>query len=202
MGDSGAILAKAQADFDNGEYRWVAEVTNILVFAEPENTEARYLCADALEQLGYQAESGVWRAAYLTGAMELRSGVPEIPPGGGASGDMLRAMSPEMIFDYLGINVDTRAVSDLNAKINVNVLGRDEAPYLLTVKSGIVLYQANASAPDADLTITLPAAAVPLLLSPDIYTNENVQLEGNEAILQSLQAAIAQHDNRFNIIEP
>ena len=26
--------------------------------------DARYLCADALEQLGYQGESGPWRSAY------------------------------------------------------------------------------------------------------------------------------------------
>ena len=42
------------------------EVYVLLVFADPENTDARYLCADALEQLGYQAESGPWRSAYLS----------------------------------------------------------------------------------------------------------------------------------------
>ncbi|WP_347707789.1 alkyl sulfatase dimerization domain-containing protein [Eubacterium sp. 1001713B170207_170306_E7] len=31
-------------------------------------------CADALEQLAYQAESGTWRNAYLSGAKELRDG--------------------------------------------------------------------------------------------------------------------------------
>lgn len=45
-------------DFQNGEYQWVAQFTNILVYNDPENMDARYLCADALEQLGYQTESG------------------------------------------------------------------------------------------------------------------------------------------------
>ena len=40
----------------------------------PSNQKARNLCADALEQLGYQAESGVRRNAYLMGAAELRNG--------------------------------------------------------------------------------------------------------------------------------
>lgn len=74
MGDTGEVLKKARADFDKGEYQWVAEITNVLVFADPDNQEARYLCADALEQLGYQAESGTWRNAYLSGAKELREG--------------------------------------------------------------------------------------------------------------------------------
>ncbi len=64
-----ALLGKARSAFDAGDYRWVAEVVNHLVFADPSNTDARALQADALEQLGYQAESGPWRAFYLTGAV-------------------------------------------------------------------------------------------------------------------------------------
>ena len=41
----------------------------MIVFADPANEAARLLCADALEQLGYQAESGPWRNAYLTAAL-------------------------------------------------------------------------------------------------------------------------------------
>ena len=71
---SSSKLKKAKKDFDAGEYQWVAEITSVLVYADPENKDARYLCADALEQLGYQAESGTWRNAYLSGAKELREG--------------------------------------------------------------------------------------------------------------------------------
>ena len=74
FGDTDAVLEKAKEDFAKGEYQWVAQITNTLVFADPENTDARYLCADALEQLGYQAESGPWRSAYLCAAQELRNG--------------------------------------------------------------------------------------------------------------------------------
>lgn len=68
LGDVDKVLQMAKADFDKGEYQWVAEVTNTIVFADPTNTDARLLCADALEQLGYQAESGPWRNEYLTAA--------------------------------------------------------------------------------------------------------------------------------------
>ena len=72
-----AVLARARNDMDNGEYRWVAEAVNHVVFADPANTEARDLPSDCFEQLGYQAEAGTWRNIYLTGAQELRDGIKE-----------------------------------------------------------------------------------------------------------------------------
>src|SRR5262249_19679196 len=78
MGGAGEVIKKARESFGKGEYRWVAQVMNQVVYAEPNNKEARELEADALEQLGYQAESGPWRNAFLMGAFELRNGVPKI----------------------------------------------------------------------------------------------------------------------------
>ena len=79
MGGADAVLEKARESYDAGEYRWVAEVVNHVVFADPDNQAAKDLQADALEQLGYQAESGPWRNFYLTGAKELRDGVAQLP---------------------------------------------------------------------------------------------------------------------------
>jgi len=78
-GGAEAILARALADYDAGEYRWVAQVFGHLVFADPENIDAHQLQAAAFEQLGYQAESGSWRNFYLTGALELRGGMRSSP---------------------------------------------------------------------------------------------------------------------------
>ena len=77
MGGAAAVLARAREDFKAGQYRWVAELASRLVFADPANQEARALGADALEQLGYQAEASTWRNAYLLGAQELRHGAPK-----------------------------------------------------------------------------------------------------------------------------
>ena len=79
MGGASAVIARAKADFAKGEYRWVAQVMKEVVYAEPKNIEARALCADALEQMGYQAESATWRNAFLYGAQELRHGVFQLP---------------------------------------------------------------------------------------------------------------------------
>ena len=100
LGDVDEALRMAKSDFEAGEYQWVAELTNTIVFADPDNTAARLLCADALEQLGYQAESGPWRNAYLTAALELRCG--NVTAGANLarnSGSMVREMTADMLFE-------------------------------------------------------------------------------------------------------
>ena len=74
MGGEEELLDKAKKSYEKGEYRWLAMVLNHLVFANPENQEARNLLADAYTQLGYQEESAIFRNIYLTGALELRNG--------------------------------------------------------------------------------------------------------------------------------
>jgi alkyl sulfatase BDS1-like metallo-beta-lactamase superfamily hydrolase len=68
MGRSAAVIARARDDFKAGNYRWVAEVMDQVVFADASNKEARGLAVDAFEQLGYFAESAAWRNSYLLGA--------------------------------------------------------------------------------------------------------------------------------------
>lgn len=74
MGGADAVVAKARASFDAGDFRWVAEVVNHVIFAEPDHADARELLADTYEQLGYGCENGTWRNFYLSGAYELREG--------------------------------------------------------------------------------------------------------------------------------
>ena len=90
-GGADALLAKARRAYDEGNYRWVAQVVNHLVFADPDNQAARQLQAGALEQMGYQAESGPWRNFYLSGAKELRDGVLDLPAPKAVSPDTVRA---------------------------------------------------------------------------------------------------------------
>ena len=106
MGGAPAIMEKAKADFDKGQYRWVAMALKNVVFADPANKDAKELLADTYEQMGYQAESGPWRSIYLQGAYELRNGIPDVGGINPASPDTIRAMSPELLFDYLGVRLN------------------------------------------------------------------------------------------------
>lgn len=203
LGDTGAVLKKAKEDFDKGEYQWVAEITNVLVYADPENKEARYLCADALEQLAYQAESGTWRNAYLSGAKELReSTVTDDKYRANGSADTQRNMTPEMMLDYMGIRTDSNAAQDLNLKINLKITDAGEN-YLLTVHSGVLLYQAGVQADDADATLIMPKAGLFAILSKDAGQQEKlIKVEGDKAVLDKLCANIVDFEFFFNIVEP
>src|SRR5262249_35202058 len=103
MGGADTVIARAREDFRRGEYRWVATVMKEVVFADPGNRAARELEADALEQLGYQAEAGTWRNEYLVGALELRGGAPQARAPSTLSADTLRAVSLDSFFDLLGV---------------------------------------------------------------------------------------------------
>ena len=189
FGDTDAVLEKAKEDFAKGEYQWVAQITNTLVFADPENMDARYLCADALEQLGYQAESGLWRNAYLRAAQELRNGTnTDDATRSSGNGDVFLHMTPDMILDYLGIFVDTTKISDLTFTANIIL---PEGNYVLRVKNGVLLYQKDAQDADADVTWTTKRAG---LLSIVQKNAENVaaliEQEGDETCLTRLMDAV------------
>src|SRR6202012_5689523 len=105
-GGADALLEKARAAYERGEYRWVAELVNHLVFADPDNAQARALQADALEQMGYQAESGPWRAFYLTGAQELRNPrAKSETPRQGAAGQ-LRSLPADDLLESLSVRLN------------------------------------------------------------------------------------------------
>jgi alkyl sulfatase BDS1-like metallo-beta-lactamase superfamily hydrolase len=196
MGDSDTVLEKAHEDFDNGEYQWVAEITNILVFADPKNKEARLLCADALEQLGYQAESGTWRNAYLTGAKELREGGS---PGMKRSTASATAgkMTPDMLIDYLGILFDSNQGQNVNMTINMNFNG--EKSYLVTIKSGVILYQEDLTSENADSTWNLTRADFLKLINGD---GSGIKVSGDKNSVQTIGKYIQKIDPNFNIVEP
>src|SRR6266478_1269552 len=118
MGGADAVIARARGDFAKGEYRWVASAMNQVVFADPANRAARELGADALEQLGFQAEAATWRNAYLVGAMELRNGVPKILGNNTANADTLKALNNEMFFDFLGVRLNAAKAEGKTMVIN------------------------------------------------------------------------------------
>ncbi|WP_035270942.1 alkyl/aryl-sulfatase [Desulfonatronum thiodismutans] len=167
MGGEAATVQRARADFARGEYRWVAEVLKHVVFANPDNQEARELQADAFEQMGYQAESGPWRSVYLQAALELRDGIPNIPGGSATrSPDVLRAMTPNMLFDYLAVRLNGQQA--MGKTIGLNITFTDMAPgsqaaFGLTVNNAVLNYGQPLGAPDVGLTLNKSTLAAIML---------------------------------------
>lgn len=200
------VLRKAKEDFDDGQYQWVAEITNTIVFSDPENEAARLLCADALEQLGYQAESGTWRNAYLLGAQELRQ-VKEVEVYAAKSNmDVQKNMSATLLFDYFGILLDKPALADKEFKMNF-VLTDTKEEHMLHFNNGALLVYENTQDNDADVTITCHKNALLYLLSQDtVNIEKSMQIEGDKELLlefsQNLNQGSASEAEDFNIIEP
>ncbi len=207
LGDTDRVLQLAKADFDAGEYQWVAEVTNVLVFANPENEAARLLCADALEQLGYQSESGPWRNAYLTAALELRHGNRAISAKlAKNNGSMIREMTAQMMFDYMGIILDKQALAEYDFVINVTLPDIGEK-HMLRIKNGVVLTYNDALSEQADISITCPKNALFYLLTNNKEgIAQAVKLEGDAALFALFTESMNQVPTvgavTFNIIEP
>lgn len=106
LGGAENLLLRAREAFEAGDYRWVAELVGHLVFAQPDHTQARALQADALEQMGYQAESGPWRDFYLTGAQELRNPRPKTDKPRQAAAGQLRSLPADNLLDSLSVRLN------------------------------------------------------------------------------------------------
>ncbi|MEJ2213801.1 MAG: alkyl sulfatase dimerization domain-containing protein, partial [Gammaproteobacteria bacterium] len=112
MGGADNLIKKAQADYDMGEYRWVAQALNYLVFADPDNKAAKELLAKTYDQMGYQAESGPWRNFYLSGAKELRDGVVKAATPNTSSPDIVRNLGLDTYLDYLAVRLNHTKAAD------------------------------------------------------------------------------------------
>ena len=206
LGDVDKALQMAKADFDKGEYQWVAEITNAIVFADPTNIDARLLCADAMEQLGYQAESGPWRNEYLTAAQELRHGNANLTAAAKNTGEMVKALSAPMLFDYMAIVMDKQALADEDFTVNVTLPDVSER-HMLRVKNGVLLVYKNTLSDSADVSITCPKNALFAILTNNQETvAKAVQIEGRAELLTRMMENMNQFQitgtNPFNIVEP
>lgn len=202
LGDPDKVLELAREDYEKGEYQWVAQITNALVYADPENTQARYLCADALEQLGYQAESGAWRNAYLVGVFELRNGTDLYPPTEiVGAGTTAQSMSAQNTLDYMGIMMDTEKLAD--ESFLVNLVLTDDQNYLLKIHHGVLLYYPGQQSDEAAFTITTRRAGVLAIAAKNTdLIAKLVTVEGDEALYRKLCDSMVKLSLYFNIIEP
>lgn len=207
LGDTDRVLQLAKEDFDAGAYQWVAEITNVLVFADPENVPARLLCADALEQLGYQAESGPWRNAYLTAALELRNGNSAVSAKlSKNNGSMIREMTASMMFDYMGIMLDKQALADYDFLIHVTLTDLSQQ-FTLQIKNGVMLVYPGVLSAQPAFSLICPKNALFYVLTNNQQGIEQaVKVEGDAALFSLFTQSMNQVPTigavSFNIIEP
>lgn len=207
MGGADAIMSKAQKDYDKGEYRWVAQIMNQVVFADPNNVKAKNLLADALEQLGYQAESGTWRNNYLQGVSELRNGVPEIPFHGVASPSTVKSMTLDMIFDYMGIRLNAEKANGKKLTFNFEVQDTKDK-YAVELENSVLIYTKDKTYQNPDATITLSTKApfneviAGYAKLDEQVKSGQIKISGNQSKVEELMGMMDNFKYMFNIMTP
>ncbi len=199
-----AAVDAARGAFEAGDYRWAAELANHCVFADPRHAAARDLLADTYEQLGYGSENGTWRDFYLSGATELRDGEFGTPTKSTAP-DLVRELTPTMLFDAIAIQVDGPRAWDERLSVDV-VLTDVEERYRLRLANGVLTYSARPQRGEADATVTATRRSLPAMvlggLSPAGLAEAGIELAGDPSVLGRLVAVLDPGDEDFAIVTP
>ncbi|MFF0494017.1 alkyl/aryl-sulfatase [Nocardia sp. NPDC004068] len=208
MGGADDVLRKARVAYDAGDYRWVAQVVDYVIFADPSNEDAKALQANTFEQLGYGAENGTWRSFYLMGAYELRNGNVGTPTKA-SSPTMLAALSVEQVFDALSLRLDgpkawhEKAVSDW-------VFTDENRTHRLELRNGVLLHYDRPDGtdlPPAEVTFTLdrPTVIAVLLAGQDLQATLKsgaITIDGDAQSFVRLAGLFDQPDPNFDIVTP
>lgn len=206
MGGADAIVKKAQADYDKGDYRWVMQVLMQVVYADPSNMKARNLMADASEQLAYQSEAGTWRGWYLSAAKDLREGVKPVQIVTFASPDTVAAMPIELFFDYLSIRLNGPKAEGKTIKLNLD-LPDTQDKYLLVVQYGALQYHKDQQAQDADVTLTLDRTTLNKIIGGQLkveqgVTNGAIKLAGDSKKFEEFTGLLDTFDPWYQVVMP
>ncbi|GAA5083712.1 alkyl/aryl-sulfatase [Nocardia iowensis] len=208
MGGAEEVLRKAQESYDAGDYRWVAQVVNYVIFADPTNDAAKALQASTFEQLGYGAENATWRNFYLSGAYELRYGSFGTPTKANAP-TMLAALTVDQIFDAMALRVDgpkawnQRVVADWQ-------ISDENRVHRLELRNGRLTHYdqpAEVTLPEPDATFTLTKATLirVLLVGEDFGVAAaagDILIEGDVTKLAELVGVFDAPDPDFTIVTP
>ncbi|PGS48712.1 hypothetical protein COC46_16935 [Bacillus sp. AFS041924] len=205
MGGAVNILRQAKADFEKGEYRWVAQVLKNVIMAEPENSEAKNLLADAFEQLGYQAESANWRNIYLVGASELRYGINKDNPPLDVSG-IIKNMPVDEFLKLVAVKLNGPKAEGKKITINVTLSDTNQL-YTLYLENSVLFFKANKLDANADASLTIDQfvfyGTVLGLLSPEQAVGAGkLIISGEKTKLNEFLSLLDKFERCINIVTP
>ena len=193
----------ARASFDDGDHRWVAELVNHVIQAEPDHRAARELLADTYEQLAYGSENGTWRSVYLAATHELRIGnfgTPTVT----ASPDIFAALTPDQLLDSLAIRVDAPSCWDDHLTLDLDLTDGDT--YRVTLRNGVQVYTSVVQSTDADVSVTLSRAALLGLATGQVAADDlgaaGITVDGDAGALSRLTDVLQAPDPDFPILTP
>lgn len=206
MGGAEAIITRARTDFARGEFRFIAQALSHLVFAEPDNQDARALLADTFEQLGYASESAAWRNAYLFAAQEIRHGMPKVPARPSMPMETLAALQTEQLWDMLGVRLNGPKAEGKTIILNWTFTDTKEE-YVLNLENSALTYQRGAHAPRAHAGFTLQRSVLNAVIGKqttfiDAVSAGQVAVTGDPMKLRELMDLMDEFPRMFEIVEP
>ncbi|MDD3573810.1 MAG: alkyl sulfatase dimerization domain-containing protein [Methanospirillum sp.] len=200
MGGADTAMKRLQDHYNAGEYELVASIAHYLVFADPTNMAAREIEAAALEQLGYQSESGTARNAYLSAAQDLRSEEP-VRQMRGLSEDIMKAMTIGQLLDYISVRVNKEQVTGEDYQMNL-ILSDSGDKALIQIKNDVLVYWTDVISSEADVTVTMPRKTLEQLAHNPSIVPEDVRISGNSQIFDNFVNMLDVFDTGFNIVLP
>jgi alkyl sulfatase BDS1-like metallo-beta-lactamase superfamily hydrolase len=205
-GGSEALLENARMAFDDADYRWAAELLNHLVFADPSNRAAKALLAATYDQLGYQAESGPWRDVYLSAALELREGPPEVGLNVAMMEDVLRQTPVRRFFDSMAVRLNGPEADGVALSVNFVFTDLDES-YLLEIDNSVLHHRPSGPEAVADATLRITHGMFISMLTgqaglTDMLLSDQVEMEGSKLDLLKFFSLLDRPEGRFNIVTP
>jgi alkyl sulfatase BDS1-like metallo-beta-lactamase superfamily hydrolase len=206
MGGSAAILQRASSYMGKGDYRWVGEVLNHLVFAEPDNIAAREMLAEAYRQMGYQAESGPWRDIYLSGAAELISGRVQKRASKTSAKAFLEEVPLHEFMKALSVTLDAEKAEGEALKLNILFTERNQN-FVLTIRNSVMYYREATFDETADASIKITQKMfVGILVGQvdiaEIITSDQLSIEGSMLKLVKFFSLLGESSDDFNIVLP
>lgn len=207
MGGGDAVRDKAEQAYARGDYRWAATLLDHLVFAAPDDEQARELLARTYDQLGYRAESGPWRDVYLSGAHELRHGPGQTAFEAAAVVDLLRHTPLEQLFTAMAARLNGPKADGKTMTVNFVFTDLGES-HVLTLENS-VLHHHRRSEPD-------PAADVTVRLTKDFFLrmvarqaglremifSDDFAVDGSRVDLLTFFSLLDTPDGNFAIVTP
>lgn len=204
MGGRGAVFAQAQSAFEAGDYAWAAELFDKLVFDDPNDAQAKSRLAAAYEQLGYQAESSLWRNIYLSGADELKNGVRSAPASG--PGYLAGATLPLML-DAIAVRLDPARAGEGRATLEIVLTDAADRAFV-SVANGVLIHEPNPAGRQAQAVLRIARADLaqalaggPRVLEEKVASGAARLTGDRQAVLQMLSWIEAPRGN-FAIVTP
>ena len=204
-GGAEELLQSARRAYDEGDFRWVAELVNHLVFADPDNAEAKELQARALEQLAFGAENATWRNFFLMGALELRRGVT----GSAATlaPDVLGGLSTSQLLDAIAVQIDGPRAGETKLAMRWSLPDTGEE-FLLALENGVLRHRAGRPPEEqVQATVTVERSALNELIlgratPEELLGSGRLKVDGDAAALGQLLSLVDPPDRSFAIVTP